>query len=86
MNRLRPIVSAVLSTRDTWLLSLLYLGTFGSFIGFSFVFGQVLQTNFLACGQSPARATLHAVELAFVGPLLAAVARIYGGRLADRVG
>ncbi|MFV3464265.1 nitrate/nitrite transporter [Mycobacterium tuberculosis] len=86
VNRLRPIVSAVLSTRDTWLLSLLYLGTFGSFIGFSFVFGQVLQTNFLACGQSPARATLHAVELAFVGPLLAAVARIYGGRLADRVG
>lgn len=39
VNRLRPIVSAVLSTRDTWLLSLLYLGTFGSFIGFSFVFG-----------------------------------------------
>lgn len=55
VNRLRPIVSAVLSTRDTWLLSLLYLGTFGSFIGFSFVFGQVLQTNFLACGQSLAR-------------------------------
>ncbi len=86
VNRLRPIIAAVLSTRDTWLLSVLYLGTFGSFIGFSFVFGQVLQTNFAAWGQSPAHATLHAVELAFLGPLLAAVARIYGGRLADRIG
>jgi NNP family nitrate/nitrite transporter-like MFS transporter len=85
-DRLRPIISAVLSTRDTWLLSLLYLGTFGSFIGFSFAFGQVLQTNFMAGGESVAQASLHAAELAFGGPLLAALARVYGGRLADRIG
>lgn len=84
--RLRPIVRAVLSTQDTWLLALLYLASFGSFIGFSFAFGQVLQTNFLACGQTMAQATLHAAELAFLGPLLAALARVLGGRLADRIG
>lgn len=85
-GRLRSILSAVVSTRDTWLLALLYLGSFGSFIGFAFAFGQVLETSFMAGGQSAAQASLHAAELAFTGPLLAALARVYGGRLADRVG
>ncbi|MCV7412243.1 MFS transporter [Mycobacterium florentinum] len=85
-SRLRSILSAVVSTRDTWLLSLLYLGTFGSFIGFSFAFAQVLQTSFVAGGQTNFQASLHAAELAFIGPLLAALSRIYGGRLADRLG
>ena len=33
------------ATREphTWIMSLLYIGTFGSFIGFGFAFGQVLQ-------------------------------------------
>src|SRR3954452_17849711 len=35
----------VLAHRDSWLISLLYIGTFGSFIGFGFAFGQVLQIN-----------------------------------------
>lgn len=85
-ERLRPIIKSVFGAGDTWLLSLLYLCTFGSFIGFSFAFGQVLQTNFVASGETVTQASLHAAELAFIGPLLAAVARVYGGRLADRVG
>ena len=32
--------------RQTWIMSLLYIGTFGSFIGFSFAFGQVLLVQF----------------------------------------
>ena len=32
--------------RHTWIMSLLYIGTFGSFIGFGFAFGQVLQVQF----------------------------------------
>jgi NNP family nitrate/nitrite transporter-like MFS transporter len=32
--------------RETWIMSLLYIGTFGSFIGFSFAFGQVLLVQF----------------------------------------
>ena len=77
---------AALRNRHTWLVSLLYIGTFGSFIGFSFAFGQVLQISFAAGGQSAAQASLHAAEIAFVGPLLGSVARIYGGRIADRLG
>ncbi len=77
---------SILSKRDTWALAMLYLGTFGSWIGFSFAFGQVLQINFVDAGQSHAQAALHAAEFAFIGPALGSIARIYGGRLADRVG
>jgi NNP family nitrate/nitrite transporter-like MFS transporter len=68
------------------MISLLYIGTFGSFIGFSFAFGQVLQINFIASGQGTAQASLHAAQIAFLGPLLGSLSRVYGGRLADRVG
>jgi MFS transporter, NNP family, nitrate/nitrite transporter len=33
---------------DNWWISFLYIGTFGSFIGFGFAFGLVLQTTFHA--------------------------------------
>lgn len=82
LNHMRSI----LFERDTWLISLLYICTFGSWIGFSFAFGQVLQVNFQANGQSAAVASLHAAEIAFVGPLFGSLSRIYGGRLADRRG
>src|ERR1700743_2980382 len=77
---------AVLSEPHTWVIALLYVGTFGSFIGFSFAFGQVLQINFVASGQSTAHASLQAAQIAFLGPLLGSLSRVYGGRLADRIG
>jgi MFS transporter, NNP family, nitrate/nitrite transporter len=77
---------SVLTEPHTWVISLLYIGTFGSFIGFSFAFGQVLQLNFMASGQSTAHASLHAAQIAFLGPLLGSLSRVYGGRLADRIG
>lgn len=77
---------SILFERDAWVISLLYICTFGSWIGFSFTFGQVLQVNFLASGETARHASLHAAQIAFVGPLLGSLARIYGGRLADRVG
>ncbi|OBK51256.1 MFS transporter [Mycobacterium kubicae] len=77
---------SILFDRDTWVISLLYVCTFGSWIGFSFAFGQVLQVNFAANGESPQHASLHAAQIAFVGPLLGSLARIYGGRLGDRLG
>jgi NNP family nitrate/nitrite transporter-like MFS transporter len=86
VTHLRSILSSMLSERDTWVLALLYLGTYGSFIGFAFAFGQMLQINFIAGGQSHRQAALHAAQIAFLGPLLASLARVYGGRLADRVG
>ncbi|MFI2379134.1 MFS transporter [Streptomyces sp. NPDC018964] len=63
----------------TWWISLLYIGTFGSFIGFGFAFGLVLQSQF---GSTP----LQAASLTFLGPLLGSVSRPLGGRLADRWG
>jgi MFS transporter, NNP family, nitrate/nitrite transporter len=77
---------SILFDRDAWAISLLYVCTFGSWIGFSFAFGQVLQVNFLANGDSAAAASLYAVQIAFIGPLLGSLARIYGGRLGDRIG
>ncbi len=77
---------SVLFERDTYVISLLYICTFGSWIGFAFAFGQVMQVNFLASGESARHAALHAAQIAFIGPLLGSLARIYGGKLADRMG
>ncbi|MCU7824537.1 nitrate/nitrite transporter [Kitasatospora sp. DSM 101779] len=70
---------AILKEKHTWLMSVLYIGTFGSFIGFSFAFGLVLQNQF---GRTP----LQAAQLTFIGPLLGSVIRPVGGWLADRWG
>lgn len=63
----------------TWIMSFLYIGTFGSFIGYSFAFGQVLQIQF---GRTP----LQAAYVTFLGPLLGSLIRPVGGWLADRYG
>jgi MFS transporter, NNP family, nitrate/nitrite transporter len=66
----------------TWIMSLLYIGTFGSFIGFGFAFGQVLQVQFHAEFSTPVKAAY----LTFLGPLLGSLIRPVGGALADRLG
>jgi NNP family nitrate/nitrite transporter-like MFS transporter len=66
----------------TWVMSLLYIGTFGSFIGFGFAFGQVLQVQFHAEFSTPVKAAY----LTFLGPLLGSLVRPVGGALADRLG
>jgi MFS transporter, NNP family, nitrate/nitrite transporter len=84
----------VLAHRDSWLIALLYIGTFGSFIGFGFAFGQVLQISFLAglahggkvTPAMTAQAALHAAQIAFLGPLLGSISRPPGGWLSDRIG
>ncbi|TCK26459.1 nitrate/nitrite transporter [Pseudonocardia endophytica] len=65
--------------RQTWIMSFLYIGTFGSFIGYSFAFGLVLQNQF---GRTP----LQAAAVTFIGPLIGSLIRPVGGRLADRYG
>ncbi|MEU8327848.1 nitrate/nitrite transporter [Micromonospora sp. NPDC048839] len=66
----------------TWIMSLLYIGTFGSFIGFGFAFGQVLQVQFADTFNTPVKAAY----LTFLGPLLGSLIRPVGGVLADRLG
>jgi MFS transporter, NNP family, nitrate/nitrite transporter len=72
------------ATREphTWIMSLLYIGTFGSFIGFGFAFGQVLQVQFHDDFSTPVKAAY----LTFLGPLLGSLIRPVGGALADRLG
>jgi MFS transporter, NNP family, nitrate/nitrite transporter len=79
-------MAEALRYKHSWVMSFLYIGTFGSFIGFSFAFGQVLQINFLAGGDNAAQASLHAAQIAFIGPLLGSISRPFGGKLSDRVG
>ncbi|TYC26398.1 NarK/NasA family nitrate transporter [Micromonospora sp. MP36] len=66
----------------TWVMSLLYVGTFGSFIGFGFAFGQVLQLQFHDRFPTP----VDAAWLTFLGPLIGSLIRPVGGQLADRLG
>jgi NNP family nitrate/nitrite transporter-like MFS transporter len=73
-------IREVMRHRQTWLISLLYIGTFGSFIGFSFAFGQVLLVQFPNMFPNPAKAA----AFTFLGPLLGSLVRPVGGRLADR--
>jgi MFS transporter, NNP family, nitrate/nitrite transporter len=68
--------------RHTWIMSFLYIGTFGSFIGFGFAFGQVLQNQFSGSFATP----LAAASLTWLGPLLGSLIRPMGGSLADRFG
>jgi len=79
-------LAEALRYKHSWVMSFLYIGTFGSFIGFSFAFGQVLQINFLAGGDNAAQASLHAAQIAFIGPLLGSISRPFGGKLSDRIG
>lgn len=71
-------------TKDahTWIMSFLYIGTFGSFIGFGFAFGQVLQVQFKADFPT----AIDAAYLTFLGPLLGSLIRPLGGLLADKIG
>ena len=66
--------------RETWIMALLYIGTFGSFIGFGFAFGQVLLVQFPDQFPVPVKAA----ALTFLGPLLGSLIRPFGGGLADR--
>jgi len=72
----------VLKHADTWWISLLYIGSFGSFIGFGFAFGQVLQVQFKADFPTP----IDAAYITFLGPLIGSLIRPVGGWLADRYG
>jgi len=88
MDNLTHAVNEKRAMRDvcrdahTWVISFLYIGTFGSFIGFGFAFGQVLQVQFKDTFSTP----IKAASLTFLGPLLGSLIRPIGGKLADRFG
>ncbi|RZT28251.1 NNP family nitrate/nitrite transporter-like MFS transporter [Kribbella sp. VKM Ac-2569] len=61
----------------TWIISFLYIGTFGSFIGFGAAFPLLIKSTF------PEITVAH---IAFLGALVGSVARPFGGKLADKLG
>jgi hypothetical protein len=69
----------VIRQRQTWIMSFLCLGMFGSSIGYSFAFGLVLQNQF---GRTPPQAA----AVTFIGLLLGSLIRPLGGGLADARG
>ena len=73
--------------RNTWTLTLLYLGSFGSFIGFSGALPLLINVVF---GRLPGgMVNLHApraMAYAWLGPLVGSLFRPVGGWMADRWG
>jgi NNP family nitrate/nitrite transporter-like MFS transporter len=67
---------SVAKRKHTWIMSFLYIGTFGSFVGYSGAFPLLLKTQFPSV----------TANLAFLGPLVGSLARPLGGKLADRLG
>ncbi len=75
--QVKPVLQS-LRHPDTWIMALLYIGTFGSFIGYSAAFPTLLKTVF-------GRGDI-ALGWAFLGAAIGSVIRPVGGKLADRIG
>ncbi|WP_147533062.1 MFS transporter [Bacillus marasmi] len=65
----------IVKRKHTWIMTFLYVATFGSFIGYSAAFPLLLKTQFP-----------EYVSLAFLGAFLAAAARPVGGWISDKLG
>ncbi|TQK68321.1 MFS transporter [Nocardioides sp. SLBN-35] len=78
---------SVLRHKHTWVLSFLYIGTFGSFIGYSAAMPLLIKLNFWhqASPQVPGIG-INFAYYAFLGALVGSVTRPLGGHLADRFG
>ncbi|WP_280437131.1 MFS transporter [Nocardia carnea] len=73
-----------LTNRHTWVMAFLYIGTFGSFIGFSFAFPTLIKANFPDLANIGWISTLG--NLAFLGAFVGSFARPFGGWLSDKLG
>lgn len=69
--------AVIFRRKHNWLMCLLYLGTFGSFIGYAAGFPLLIKSQFP--GVNP-------LAYAWLGPLVGAVVRPFGGWLADKLG
>jgi len=67
---------AIVKRKHTWIMSYIYIGTFGSFIGYSAAFPLLIKTQFPQV----------TIAIAFLGPLVGSLVRPIGGLLADKFG
>ena len=69
--------AVIFKRKHNWLMCWLYVGTFGSFIGFSAGFAMLIKAQF---------PEVDVTKFAFLGPLAGALARPLGGMLSDKIG
>ena len=69
--------AAIFRRKHNWLMCVLYLGTFGSFIGYAAGFPLLIKSQF---------PHVNPLAYAWLGPLVGAVVRPFGGWLADKLG
>jgi NNP family nitrate/nitrite transporter-like MFS transporter len=69
--------AVIFRRKHNWIMCVLYLGTFGSFIGYAAAFPKLIKAVF---------ADIDPLQFAFLGPLVGAVARPVGGWVSDKLG
>ena len=69
--------AVIFKRRHNWIMCWLYLGTFGSFIGYSAGFPLLIKSQF---------PQINALSYAWLGPLVGALIRPLGGWLSDKLG
>ncbi|UZD54281.1 NarK family nitrate/nitrite MFS transporter [Caldimonas aquatica] len=69
--------AVIFKRKHNWLMCWLYIGTFGSFIGYSAGFPLLIKSQFPG---------VNALSYAWLGPLVGALIRPVGGWLADKLG
>ena len=68
---------AIFSNKHTWIMTIIYTMTFGSFIGYAASFPKLIQDVF--------GGEINAFTYAFLGPLVGALIRPVGGWLSDKI-
>jgi NNP family nitrate/nitrite transporter-like MFS transporter len=69
--------AVIFKRKHNWLMCWLYLGTFGSFIGYAAGFPLLIKSQF---------PDVNPLYYAWMGPLVGALVRPFGGWLADKLG
>jgi MFS transporter, NNP family, nitrate/nitrite transporter len=69
--------AVIFQRKHNWIMCWLYIGTFGSFIGYSAGFPLLMRTQFPA---------VDALQFAFLGPLVGSLSRVMTGWMADKYG
>ena len=69
--------AVIFKRKHNWIMCWLYLGTFGSFIGYSAGFPLLIKSQF---------PDVNALQYAWLGPFVGAIVRPFGGWLADKLG
>lgn len=69
--------SIIFQRKHNWVMCWLYTGTFGSFIGYSAAFPLLTKSQF---------PEVNALQIAFLGPLVGALARSMTGWISDKYG